>query len=194
MAREPIDDATLVREARKGSEEAFRQLVVRYQSPVFAVLVRIVRDRELAADLAQESFLKAHRFLDRFDTSRPFRSWLFKIAHNTALDHLRKSELDTVALETGEPDRLDPLDRLRDPRAGDPHAAAESQDLADDLDRAFEELGPLYRELLELRFRQNLSYQEIVDVTGLPMGTVKVRIHRGRQMLAETLEGRGWGK
>lgn len=192
MAQDANDDAALVREARKGSQEAFRQIVVRYQNPVFAVLMRIVRDRELAADLAQESFVKAYRFLDRFDTSRPLRSWLFKIAHNTALDHLRKSRLDTVALETSEPDRHDPLDRLEDRRSTDPHAAAESHDLAEDLDRAFEGLGPLYRELLELRFRQGLSYQEIADVTGLPMGTVKVRIHRGRQMLAESLEARGW--
>lgn len=189
---EARDDATLVREARKGSEDAFREIVLRYQNGVFGLLLRIVRDRELAGDLAQESFLKAYRFLDRFDTSRPLKSWLFKIAHNTALDHLRKSRLDTVALETREPDRLDPLDRVEDVRAADPHTAAESHDLGRDLEGAFESLGPLYQELLELRFRQGLSYQEIVDVTGLPMGTVKVRIHRGRQMLAEHLEARGW--
>jgi RNA polymerase sigma-70 factor (ECF subfamily) len=186
------DDATLVRQARKGSEEAFRQIVVRHQNRVFALLVRIVRDRELAADLAQESFLKAYRFLDRFDTSRPLKSWLFKIAHNTALDHLRKSQLDTIALETREPDRLDPLDRVGDRHAVDPHASAESRDLGRDLEGAFAALGPLYQELLELRFREGLSYQEIADVTGLPMGTVKVRIHRGRQALAEHLGARGW--
>ncbi|MDX1630725.1 MAG: sigma-70 family RNA polymerase sigma factor, partial [Thermoanaerobaculia bacterium] len=132
------------------------------------------------------------RFLNSFDTSRPLKSWLFKIAHNTAIDHLRRSELDTVALETPEEDRFDPVDRLEDRETRDPHREAETRDLARALDDAFGELDPLYREILELRFRHGLAYDEIAEITELPMGTVKVRIHRGRKRLAELLGDRGW--
>lgn len=187
-----VEDATLVRRTREGSQDAFRELVLRYQDPIFALLVRMVRNRDLAADLAQETFLKAYRFLDSFDTSRSLKSWLFKVAHNTAIDHLRRSEPDTVALETPDEDRFDPVDRLEDVDSGDPHRTAEARELARALDEAFGELDPLYREILELRFRHGLAYDEIAEITGLPMGTVKVRIHRGRKRLAGLLEDRGW--
>ena len=98
------EDAGLVAEALAGSSEAYRVLVERYQRPVLGLVARMVRDPGLAEDLAQEAFVRAFRNLHRFDPGRSFRSWLFKIAHNRTIDHLRIKSPPTVALEVSSAD------------------------------------------------------------------------------------------
>ena len=93
-------DHELVAAALDGSQEAYRQLVVRFERPLYSLIARMVNDRLAAEDLAQETFVKAFRHLGSYDRTHKFSSWLFKIAHNTALDHLRRRELKTVPLET----------------------------------------------------------------------------------------------
>lgn len=184
-------DAELIQEALDGSQEAHRQLVLRYQRPVWGLLQRMVRDRMLAEDLAQEVFVKAFRALGTFDQSRKFSSWLFKIAHNVAIDHLRRKQLDTVALETpdGEPDLLAVVP---DRDAESPDSALQRQDLAKDLEASLERLRPEYREVVLLRFHEGLSYEEIAAVTDLPLGTVKTHLFRARKAMARFLTARGW--
>lgn len=177
----------------RGSEEAFRRLVKRYERPVFSLVVRMVKDRQLAEDLSQESFIKAYRALSSYDRRRKFSSWLFKIAHNATIDHLRRARLDTEPLERGSPDQPSERPQLEDPAALSPLHAAESADLGRDLDRAIAALRADYREVVELRFKQGLSYQEIAEIMELPMGTVKTNIHRARKELAARLSGLGWG-
>ena len=93
MANSTHDDRRLVEQALAGSERAYHDLVKRYERPVFSVILRMVRDRALAEDLAQETFLKAFRSLASYDRSRKLSSWLFTIAHNAAIDHLRRKRL-----------------------------------------------------------------------------------------------------
>ena len=168
-----ITDAELVRRALEGSEEAFRELVLRFQKPVFSVIVRMVRDAELAEDLVQDTFIKAHRALASYDPDRRFASWLFKIAHNTTIDHLRKKSLSTVPLEPASPEETSLAEILADPRAVAPEARASSADLSQALERAVGSLRPEYREVVLLRFARGMAYQEITEITGLAMGTVK---------------------
>src|SRR3990170_8780819 len=85
--------------ARKGREAAYRELIGRYQRPVFSLIYRLVRDREKAEDLAQDTFIKVLNAIERYDPSFKFSSWIFKIAHNTALDQLRRKEPETLSLE-----------------------------------------------------------------------------------------------
>jgi len=190
---EERSDEALAVEAREGSEEAFRELVERFEGPVFRLVVRIVRRAELAEELAQETFLKAWKALRRFDPERRFSSWLFKIAHNTALDSLRRSgqgealSLD-APLEPGGPAPELPAD----PRAEDPLARLVARGAGRALEEAVLELREAYREVLLLRFAEGLSYEEIAEVTGSPLGTVKVHLHRARQELAGRLRARGW--
>jgi RNA polymerase sigma-70 factor (ECF subfamily) len=186
-----LQDAELIQEALDGSQEAHRQLVLRYQRPVWGLLQRMVRDRMLAEDLAQEVFVKAFRALGTFDPSRKFSSWLFKIAHNTAIDHLRRKDLNTVALETpdGEPDLLAVVP---DSDAESPDSALQRRDLARDMEDSLERLRPEYREVVLLRFHEGLSYEEIAEVTGLPLGTVKTHLFRARKAMARYLTSRGW--
>lgn len=188
-------DAEVARRARDGSQEAYHELVRRFERPVFSLVVRMVRDRATAEDLTQEAFIKAFSNLERYDPQRKFSSWLFKIAHNATIDHLRRRTPDTVPLEAS-PDEEDGtgLDRvLADPSHRGPLVAAGRSELAAALDAAVGELRPEYREIVLLRFAEGMSYQEIAEVADLPMGTVKTHLHRARKELVAALEERGWG-
>lgn len=188
-----ITDVELVVRALQGSERAFQSLVERYERPIFSLVLRMVKNRQLAEDLAQETFIKAYRGLSRYDRRRKFSSWLFKIAHNATIDHLRRSRLDLESLDEESEDRPSLASRVEDTSTPSPATAAESSDLGRALEGAIAGLRPEYREAIELRFRQGLSYQEIAEITGSPMGTVKTNIHRARKELAEVMSELGWG-
>ena len=186
-------DAELVASALRGSEEAFRDLVLRFERPVYALILRMVHDAETAEDLAQEVFVKAYRHLASYDPRRKFASWLFKVAHNSTIDHLRRAQLDTVPLAAEQEDGGGLLAVLADTSAESPAAAAERRDMARALERAIARLRPEYREAGVLRYVEGLAYQEICEVLGLPAGTVKTNLHRARKELAEAMRAAGWG-
>jgi RNA polymerase sigma-70 factor, ECF subfamily len=189
-----LTDAELVARALAGRQDAFREIVVRFERPVFSLVARMVQDAGTAEDLAQEVFIKAFRRLDTYDPQRKFSSWLFKIAHNTTIDHLRRHAPETVPL-AGEKDE----DRgglaavLADGSSEDPSAAAERRDMARALERAIARLRPEYRESVVMFYVDGASYQDICEVTGLPLGTVKTNLHRARKELAQHMAAQGWG-
>jgi len=188
-----ITDADLVAEALAGSERAFAALLRRFERPVYTLVLRMVRDRSLAEDLSQEAFLKAFDRLASFDPERKLSSWLFKIAHNTVIDHLRRREVETSSLDEPFGDESDgPAWTIEDPSAETPEAAAERADLSRALTRAVGRLRPEYRQVVLLRYQAGLEYAEIADATGFPLGTVKTYIHRARKELAGLLSESGW--
>lgn len=194
--QEPITDAELVERALSGApagEDAYAELLRRYERPVFTLVLRMVRDRTLAEDLAQDAFVKAFSKLATYDPSRKFSSWLFKVAHNTAIDHLRRREVDTVSMDepAGSGDE-GPLRQVEDEETETPGAAAERSDLSRALTRAVARLRPEYREVVSLRYQAGLEYGEIVEATGFPLGTVKTYLHRARKELAELMAAEGW--
>ena len=180
-------EAEWVRGANRGSMAAFEQIVMRYQRPVLSLIVRKVRDPGLAEDLAQETFIKAHRALHTFDPSRRLASWLFKIANNTAIDYLRKKQLPTEALDSGDSERRSWIDSVEDDTSLSAQRRIEGQQLGELLAQTMARLRPDYREVLTLRFVEGLSYVEVAEVTGQPLGTVKTKIHRARRELATLL-------
>ncbi len=189
----PDRDQRWVEQALEGSQEAYRHLLEVYQRPVFSVVVRMVRDPALAEDLTQEAFVKAFRALDSFDRSRKFSSWLFSIAHNTTIDHLRRKQVPTVSLEPGGDDEQGGgLAFLAVATAPSPDEVLAHGELAAALELALSGLRPEYAEVLALRFQQSMSYEEISGITGLALGTVKTHLYRARKALAVALEGRGW--
>ncbi len=189
-----LTDADLVAQALAGSQEACRGLVLRFERPVYALILRMVQDPATAEDLAQDAFVKAFRNLASYDPERKLASWLFKIAHNTTLDHLRRGGLATVPLEaSGEDEGGGLADVLADSSTEGPAAAAERHGLARALEKAIAGLRPEYREAVVLRYVEGLSYEEIAEVTALPLGTVKTFLHRARKALAVTLSAAGWG-
>lgn len=186
-------DAELVAGALKGSQDAYRELVKRFERPVYSLIVRMVQDPATAEDLAQEVFVKAFRRLNTYDPQWKFSSWLFKIAHNTTIDHLRRGTPETVPLEAEEDDRGSLSAVLADETAEDPRAAAERRDLGRSLDRAISSLRPEYRQAVLMFYAHGASYQDICEVTGLPLGTVKTNLHRARKELAQAMTSLGWG-
>lgn len=189
-----LADEQLVTEALGGSQAAYRELVHRYERPLFNLVVRIVRDRELAEDLCQDAFVKAFTHLETYRANQgKFSNWLFKIAHNTALDQLRRSALDTVPLEPQEPGEGSGLQAvLSGPDQASALDLAVAGDLSSALEAGLDALRPEYREVLVLRAQEGLAYEEIADVMGLPLGTVKTYIHRARKDLASLLLRAGW--
>jgi len=186
-------DAELVRRALGGSQNAYQALVQRFERPVLTVILRLVGDLALAEDLSQETFLKAFRHLARFDPERRLASWLFTIAHNTALDHLRRRRPSQVSIEaSGEPAYEQEGLAIPAPAHLAPDLAAAGGELRSAVERALDGLRPAYREVLVLRLQEGLSYDEICAVTGLPMGTVKIHLHRARKRLAESLREAGF--
>ena len=179
--------------ARSGAEDAYFELVRRYERPLYSLVARMVRDSALAEDLAQEIFVKAFRSLDAYDPQRKFSSWLFKIAHNATIDHLRRGTPETVPLEAEEDDRGSLAAVLADETVEDPLAATERRDLGRSLERAISLLRPEYRQAVLMFYAHGASYQEICEVTGLPLGTVKTNLHRARKELAEAMISLGWG-
>jgi RNA polymerase sigma-70 factor (ECF subfamily) len=187
----PATDVELVRGALDGAESAFRELVLRYQRPVFGLIVRMVRDPARAEELAQDTFVKAFRALHTYDVQRKFSAWLLTIAHHVAIDELRKGALATESLDQTTEDGERTRD-FADVRAATPAALAERAELASVLRSAISRLRPDYREVVTLRYEQDLDYEEIATITGQPMGTVKSSLHRARKELAEHLATLGW--
>jgi RNA polymerase sigma-70 factor (ECF subfamily) len=186
---ETVTEARLVAQTLAGSESAFEQIIRRYERPVIALIARIVGDRALAEDLAQETFLKAHRNLAAFDTTRRLSSWLFRIAHNTALDSLRRARPHTVPLdEAGTAAREGVRALMADP-APDP---VEQDSLGRALDDALRHLRPEYRAAIALRYIEGLPFEEVARVMGVPEGTARSHVHRARKELARLLTESGW--
>lgn len=174
-----------------GSERAFQTLVERYQRPVFGLVVRMIRDRGIAEDVTQEVFVKAWLALARYDPRRRFASWLFKIASNAAIDQLRRKKLPTTPIESSDPDASSILDRTPDERAESADTLARRRELAAALEAAVAALRPEYRLVILLRFREELPYREIAEVTGMPLGTVKTNLRRARREIERRLRSEG---
>jgi len=184
-------DQTLVEHCLRGDERAARELVVRFERPVFSLIYRMVRDRELAEDLAQETFVRTLNNLQRYDPSYKFSSWLFKIGYNLTIDHLRKKELNVVSIE-GAPDAIT-ADQQAATRitiqATDerPDQLLEARSIGAEIEAAIDRLRPEYRTAILLRHVQDYAYDEIAEVMDVPLGTVKTYIHRARNELKDTL-------
>lgn len=185
-------DQDVVGWALKGHERAYRELVRRYERPIFSLVYRMVRHRERAEDLTQETFVKALNALESYRRDYKFSSWIFKIANNTAIDHLRKKELDTVSID-GSPDAQNPAAahesalQLGD-SAESPLEELEAHELGSEIEKAIGALRPEYRSCILLRYVEGHPYEEIAEVLDLPLGTVKTYIHRARTELKRTLD------
>jgi len=175
-----LDDDQCVALARDGEGLAFSVLVTRYQDQIYRFLLRLTRSPDDALDLTQDTFLRAHQALDRWRADALFKTWLFRIARNSAFDRLRRDKLvEFVALEADV--------EVPDSAAG-PEAVLETAQRARQLDAALQALPAAHREILLLREIEQMSYDEIALVLGLNAGTVKSRIARARGALLEQVK------
>jgi RNA polymerase sigma-70 factor (ECF subfamily) len=184
-------DQEIVVLAVEGKEAAYRELIRRYERPVFSLVLRMVRDRQLAEDLSQETFIKALNAIASYRPEYKFSSWIFKIANNAAIDQLRRRELNTLSLD-GAPDAVTASEveatALQATDHGpSPLAELESKELGAAIERAVAKLRPDYRACILLRHVEGRAYEEIAEALDLPLGTVKTYIHRARLELREHL-------
>ena len=192
-----LPDADVVALAQRGREAAYRELIRRYERPVFSLVYRMVRDRELSEDLTQDTFVKVLTHIEKYRSEFKFSSWLFKIANNVAIDHLRRRQLDTISME-GSPHAvttdLAEATSFELPTTGEsPLQELEARELGSEIERAISRLRPEYRACILLRHVEDKSYEEIAATLDLPLGTVKTYIHRARHelrgLLAHVREG-----
>lgn len=187
-----LPDADVVALAQKGKEAAFRELIRRYERPVFTLIYRMVRDSTAAEDLAQDAFIKVLNHIDKYRPEFKFSSWLFKIANNIAIDHLRKRTVDTISMDDS-PNAVS----ATEVEATSFELADEGENALDELtarelgsaiEQAIGKLRPEYRNCIMLRHVEGRSYEEIAATLDLPLGTVKTYIHRARHQLREALQ------
>jgi RNA polymerase sigma-70 factor, ECF subfamily len=185
--RDQLDDRTLVERILGGERDLFTTLMRRYERRIVNYVYRITHRYEEAHDLAQEIFVKVYLALDRYDPRYQFSTWLFRIAQNSAIDAIRKKSIAEVPLTR--PTEEEPGGKERE-FADDgisPYRALKNKELGAAIDSAVEQLPGDYRELIQLRHFAELSYEEIATMKQLPLGTVKNKLFRARNLLKEAL-------
>lgn len=187
--KKPIDDFTIIQRAIAGDQSAYTELMDRYKMSVYFVVLKMVHNNnDDAEDLTLEAFAKAFNKLEKYNPDYAFSTWLFKIAVNHAIDFNRKKKLKTLSIDhqmegkensfapTYRSDELDPEEHF-----------IKSQRL-EAIKSLAEKLSPKYRELIQLRFFEELSYIEIAERIDMPIGTVKARLSRAKKLLKRILE------
>jgi RNA polymerase sigma-70 factor (ECF subfamily) len=196
-------DALLIERVKRGDTRAFEMLVVKYQRRIERLIGRMVRDADLVQDIAQESFIRAYRALPQFRGESAFYTWLYRIAVNTAKKALMDLKRDPLVTES----TLQPADEGEETSRAEneliggetPDAVLASKEIAVAVNEAVENLSPDLRQAVTLREIEGLSYEEIAEVMNCPIGTVRSRIFRAREAIAERLrplldtpQGRRW--
>lgn len=181
-------DVRLVAAVLKGDQERFGEIVARYQGRLVNYLYRLLRDYGEAHDLAQEVFLKVYQALDRYDPKYKFSTWLFRVAQNAAIDQIRKRRLQLVSMDRPSAD-ADENRTWEFPSAEKgPYGEFRNEERGAAIQDAIDRLPWEYRELILLRHQGELSYDEIATLKEMPLGTVKNKLFRGRQMLKQQLK------
>jgi len=187
------DDRQLVLKCREGSEEAYRLLLSRYEGYIYSLCYRFARNREDTLELTQESLIKIVAVLESYQVSRPFKPWLRRVVINVCLNFQRSRAPGMLSLDRASEEELSLKDILAEKSESDPLAHVEWLEIQDTLRITMERLPPPLRLVLALRHQEEMSYQEIADSTGLPIGTVKTYLYRGRALLRKALSNAyGW--
>ena len=185
-------DRKLIRQVLAGDDQAFDELMQRYRQSVYNLVYRMIEDPQEAEDIVQETFIKAFNALATFNEEYAFSTWLFKIATNHCIDTLRKKKLRTFSLDT--PIRTKEGDVSRDyaDESYSPERFTISSEHTNIILDAVDDLPEKYRTVINMRHREDRSYEEISQILKIPIGTVKARIFRARELLKKILKERGF--
>lgn len=185
MTSERLDDLSLVRLCKAGETEAFGELVRRHQERLFPTIHRIVGSVEDAEDALQDAFVRAFQKLATFHGESSFYTWVYRIAVNVAMESCRRRKvrrLFALGLETAHGSR-------REPAGSDPARALEREERDRAVEAALDRLGPEHRAIVVLKDFDGRRYEEIAELLGVPVGTVRSRLHRARRELRDHLKG-----
>lgn len=183
------EDLELVAKAKQGDQAAFGKLMSRYRESIFFMVLKMVHNRDDAEDLTIEAFGKAFNNIGNYSADFAFSTWLFKIATNNCIDHIRKKRLQTTSLEqtaTTDEGETSPI-AVKDHNP-DPEESLMKDQRAAKIRSAIEQLSPKYRTLIELRYLDELAYEEIAEKLDIPLGTVKAQLFRAKDLLYNILK------
>ncbi|KOO40397.1 RNA polymerase sigma factor SigW [Priestia koreensis] len=176
-----------IKQVKKGDQDAFADIVEYYKDKIFQLCYRMLGNRHEAEDSAQEAFIRAYINIHSYDTSKKFSTWLYRIATNLCIDRIRKKKPDYyLDAEVPGTEGLDMYSQLAADQAL-PEEEVENHELNEKIDQEILNLPEKYRSAIVLKYIEELSLKEISDVLDLPIGTVKTRIHRGREALRNRL-------
>jgi len=182
--------SNLIKRAIDGDESAYKQLLENYRGAIYNLIYRMVHNREETEDLVQEAFMKAFKALPTFNEEYAFSTWLYKIAVNNCIDHMRKKRLKTFSLNKPLQSKDGELDREFPDTSMSPDKDILSDEKSRLIEAAIQELPENYKTAIILRHAEEKSYEEIAQILDIPLGTVKARIFRAREMLKKKLKGR----
>ncbi|HEX7724543.1 MAG TPA: sigma-70 family RNA polymerase sigma factor [Candidatus Paceibacterota bacterium] len=182
-------EAELIVASQNGKDEAFQELMTRYMGPIFNFSRQYSKTDEDAEDITQDTFFKAWRHIKRFDASKAFKPWLYAIARNTALDHLKRKRASAFSELDGEETDIQFSESLEDTEPT-PGEIFERQELAAEVAESMRELHPDHRAVLLMHYREELTFSEIADIMKKPMNTVKSWHRRALSKLKKTLSHR----
>jgi len=185
-----LTDGELIVDAVNGRVDGFEELVRRYQRPITGYVFRMLGNYESSLDVTQEVFIKVYNSLNKYSPEYKFSTWLYRIAHNAAIDHMRRNQVSPQSLEAQNADGSYQIQI--ESRRPSPEQDHERKEWRHEIDSVVRCLPPAYRDLILLRHSRDLSYDEIADVTGLPLGTVKNRLFRAREMMRGMFIERGF--
>ncbi|RKY75187.1 RNA polymerase subunit sigma-24 [candidate division KSB1 bacterium] len=184
-------DKFLIQLALAGNQKAYGELIRRYEGMIFNFIYRMIGDRAETEDIVQETFIKAFKALDSFDEKYAFSTWLYKIATNHCIDVLRKRKLSTFSLDSSIQTEKGNLHRQYSDDSFSPEKALIYREHTTLILQAIESLPPKYKQVINLRHREEKSYEEIAQILKIPIGTVKARIFRAREILKQKLKNYG---
>ena len=185
-----LTDGELIEKSICGREDSFEELVRRYQRPITGYVYRMLNNYDASLDVTQEVFIKVYNSLEKYSSDYKFSTWLYRIAHNAAIDHMRRNSVNQQSVEEENADGTYQL-QIESPQPT-PEQMRERSEWRTEIESVVKCLPTVYRELILLRHTQDLSYDEIAEVTNLPLGTVKNRLFRAREMMREIFVGRGF--
>ncbi len=185
-----LTDVELIAKAISGREDGFEEIVRRYQRPITNYVFRMLNDYDSSLDVTQEVFIKVYNSLERYSSEYKFSTWLYRIAHNAAIDYIRRRSPNQQSIETENKDGAYQL-QIESPNPT-PEQDRERSEWRTEIEAVVKCLPSVYRELILLRHAQDLSYDEIAEITNLPLGTVKNRLFRAREMMREIFIERGF--
>lgn len=182
-----LEDDKFVKRAIEGDQDAYKELMDKYQKPLYFHVLKMVRNHEQVEDLVQEAFMKAFNNLSSYNTNYAFSTWLYRITTNHTIDYLRKKKLNTTSINDPVKTRDGEMEiQISDEAQTDRNIIR--QERKQIIHNAINDLPKKYRRVIEMRHLQELSYQEIADQLELPLGTVKAHIFRAREMLYKELK------
>ena len=181
-------ETSVVKRALNGEEKAFAEILDRYKGPIYGLILRMVRNKEEAEDLVQEAFIKAFNALPSFNEEYAFSTWLYKIAVNNCIDYFRKKRLATFPLDKPIMSKNGEIKREFSDTGSTPEHRMLSSERTTMIDQAIDTLPEKYRIVIILRHKEDRAYEEIAEILEIPLGTVKARIFRAREMLKRKLK------